>query len=104
MVFQNYALYPHMTVYDNMAFGLKMRKYAKDEIDIVIALCAEEQCVDVPGVRKRESWALPDPSAVEGDDETRLQAFRDCRDAIRAKIQALAKPFFAQTTASERRM
>jgi phosphate transport system protein len=74
------------------------------EIDIVIALCAEEQCVDVPGVRKRESWALPDPSAVEGDDETRLQAFRDCRDAIRAKIQALAKPFFAQTTASERRM
>lgn len=33
MVFQNYALYPHMTVYDNMAFGLKLRKYPKDEID-----------------------------------------------------------------------
>jgi multiple sugar transport system ATP-binding protein len=33
MVFQNYALYPHMTVYDNMAFGLKLRKLAKDEID-----------------------------------------------------------------------
>jgi len=33
MVFQNYALYPHMSVYDNMAFGLKMRKYARDEID-----------------------------------------------------------------------
>jgi multiple sugar transport system ATP-binding protein len=32
MVFQNYALYPHMTVYDNMAFGLKMRKFAKSEI------------------------------------------------------------------------
>jgi multiple sugar transport system ATP-binding protein len=32
MVFQNYALYPHMTVYDNMAFGLKLRKYSKDEI------------------------------------------------------------------------
>ncbi|UUX33047.1 ABC transporter ATP-binding protein [Fundicoccus culcitae] len=32
MVFQNYALYPHMTVYDNMAFGLKLRKYKKDEI------------------------------------------------------------------------
>ena len=29
MVFQNYALYPHMTVYDNMAFGLKLRKYSK---------------------------------------------------------------------------
>ncbi|WP_338470796.1 sn-glycerol-3-phosphate ABC transporter ATP-binding protein UgpC [Niallia sp. XMNu-256] len=33
MVFQNYALYPHMSVYDNMAFGLKLRKYSKDEID-----------------------------------------------------------------------
>jgi multiple sugar transport system ATP-binding protein len=33
MVFQNYALYPHMTVYDNMAFGLKLRKVSKEEID-----------------------------------------------------------------------
>ncbi len=32
MVFQNYALYPHMSVYDNMAFGLKIRKYPKQEI------------------------------------------------------------------------
>src|SRR3978361_448987 len=32
MVFQNYALYPHMSVFDNMAFGLKLRKFAKDEI------------------------------------------------------------------------
>ncbi|NJT37089.1 ATP-binding cassette domain-containing protein, partial [Escherichia coli] len=33
MVFQNYALYPHMRVYDNMAFGLKMQKIAKEVID-----------------------------------------------------------------------
>jgi multiple sugar transport system ATP-binding protein len=33
MVFQNYALYPHMTVYDNIAFGLKLRKFPKEEID-----------------------------------------------------------------------
>ena len=33
MVFQNYALYPHMTVFDNMAFGLKLRKVPKDEIN-----------------------------------------------------------------------
>ncbi|HNF59767.1 MAG TPA: ATP-binding cassette domain-containing protein, partial [Elusimicrobiota bacterium] len=32
MVFQNFALYPHMTVFDNMAFGLKLRKYPKNEI------------------------------------------------------------------------
>ena len=33
MVFQSYALYPHMSVYDNMAFGLKLRKIPKAEID-----------------------------------------------------------------------
>ncbi|HID7771251.1 TPA: ABC transporter ATP-binding protein, partial [Clostridioides difficile] len=33
MVFQNYALYPHLSVYDNMAFALKLRKLPKDEID-----------------------------------------------------------------------
>ena len=33
MVFQSYALYPHMTVYENMAFGLKLRKMPKEEID-----------------------------------------------------------------------
>ena len=33
MVFQNYALYPHMSVYDNMAFGLRLRKYQRSEID-----------------------------------------------------------------------
>src|SRR3990170_1738335 len=33
MVFQNYALYPHMSVYDNMAFGLRLRKYPRAEID-----------------------------------------------------------------------
>ena len=33
MVFQSYALYPHMTVYNNMAFGLKLEKLTKDEID-----------------------------------------------------------------------
>src|SRR5262245_12567803 len=34
MVFQNYALYPHMTAYENMAFGLKLRGYKKNEIDV----------------------------------------------------------------------
>ena len=41
MVFQNYALYPHMTVYKNMAFGLKLRKTAKDEIDKRVKEAAE---------------------------------------------------------------
>jgi multiple sugar transport system ATP-binding protein len=41
MVFQNYALYPHMTVYKNMAFGLKLRKMPKDQIDKKVRHAAE---------------------------------------------------------------
>src|SRR5919205_3512368 len=41
MVFQNYALYPHMSVYDNMAFGLKMRKFDKSEIATRVKEAAE---------------------------------------------------------------
>ena len=41
MVFQNYALYPHMTVYKNMAFGLKLRKMAKEDIDVRVKEAAE---------------------------------------------------------------
>lgn len=41
MVFQNYALYPHMTVFDNMAFGLKLRKYSKEEIKSRVENAAE---------------------------------------------------------------
>ena len=41
MVFQNYALYPHMSVYQNMAFGLKLRKYPRQEIDARVREAAE---------------------------------------------------------------
>jgi multiple sugar transport system ATP-binding protein len=41
MVFQNYALYPHMTVYKNMAFGLMLRKYPKSEIDVRVRDAAQ---------------------------------------------------------------
>ena len=40
MVFQNYALYPHMTVYENLAFGLKLRKFSKEEIKIRVTEAA----------------------------------------------------------------
>src|SRR6056297_1343449 len=50
MVFQNYALYPHMNVYDNMAFGLKLRKFPKEEIERRVQDAAEilgiEQLLD----------------------------------------------------------
>ena len=40
MVFQNYALYPHMSVYQNMAYGLKIRKLVKEEIDLRVRKAA----------------------------------------------------------------
>ena len=56
MVFQNYALYPHMTVYDNMAFGLKLRKVDKAEIDRKVREAAE--ILDITQYLDRKPKAL----------------------------------------------
>ena len=56
MVFQNYALYPHMTVYDNMAFGLKLRKRPKDEIDKMVKEAA--RILDLEKLLDRKPKAL----------------------------------------------
>ena len=56
MVFQNYALYPHMTVYDNMAFGLKLRKVPKPEIDKMVREAAK--ILDLEKLLDRKPKAL----------------------------------------------
>ena len=56
MVFQNYALYPHMSVYDNMAFGLKLRKTPKDEIDKLVQEAAK--ILDLTHLLDRKPKAL----------------------------------------------
>ena len=56
MVFQNYALYPHMTVYDNMAFGLKLRKVPKAEIDRMVHEAAK--ILDLEPLLDRKPKAL----------------------------------------------
>ncbi len=56
MVFQNYALYPHMTVYDNMAFGLKLRKVPKAEIDRMVREAAK--ILDLEPLLDRKPKAL----------------------------------------------
>ena len=56
MVFQNYALYPHMTVYENMAFALKLRKTPKDEIDRKVREAAE--ILDITSYLERKPKAL----------------------------------------------
>jgi putative spermidine/putrescine transport system ATP-binding protein len=56
MVFQNYALYPHMTVFDNMAFGLKLRKYSKADIKTRVDEAA--RILDIVPLLERKPKAL----------------------------------------------
>jgi multiple sugar transport system ATP-binding protein len=64
MVFQNYALYPHMTVYDNMAFGLKLRKLSKDEID--------RRVREAAGILGLEEFLERKPKALSGGQRQRV--------------------------------
>ena len=64
MVFQNYALYPHMSVYDNMAFSLKLRKLPKDEIDKKVKEAAKTLEIDELLERK--------PKALSGGQRQRV--------------------------------
>ncbi len=68
MVFQNYALYPHMTVYNNMAFGLKMRKFKKDEIRRRVTAAA--RMLDVAHLLDRK------PAALSGGERQRVAVGR----------------------------
>ena len=54
----------------------------------LITVCdqAKEACPTIPGVRQQAHWSIDDPSAVEGDDETRLEGFRAARDHLRDRI------------------
>ncbi|MTH54622.1 sn-glycerol-3-phosphate ABC transporter ATP-binding protein UgpC [Bacillus mangrovi] len=64
MVFQNYALYPHMNVYDNMAFGLKLRKFPKDEID--------RRVKDAARILGLEQYLDRKPKALSGGQRQRV--------------------------------
>ena len=68
MVFQNYALYPHMTVYENMAFGLKLRKYPKAEI--------EERVNEAAGVLSIGHLLSRKPKALSGGERQRVAVGR----------------------------
>lgn len=68
MVFQNYALYPHMSVYDNMAFGLKIRKFPKTEIDQRVREAA--RILDIEQLLDRK------PKALSGGQRQRVAVGR----------------------------
>ena len=54
----------------------------------LITVCddAKEACPTIPGVRQQAHWSIEDPSAVEGDEESRLEAFRAARDHLRDRV------------------
>ena len=64
MVFQNYALYPHMTVYENMAFALKLRKTPKHEIDVAVKNAAK--------LLQLEEYLNRKPKALSGGQRQRV--------------------------------
>ncbi len=68
MVFQNYALYPHMSVYDNMAFGLKLRKFPKAEIDARVREAAK--------ILSIEEYLNRKPKALSGGQRQRVAVGR----------------------------
>jgi multiple sugar transport system ATP-binding protein len=68
MVFQNYALYPHMSVYDNLAFGLKLRKYPKPEI--------KKRVMDAAGILGIEDLLDRKPKALSGGQRQRVAVGR----------------------------
>ncbi len=68
MVFQNYALYPHLSVYDNLAFGLKLRKFSKVEIDLRVREAAALLGLDPYLARK--------PKALSGGQRQRVAVGR----------------------------
>ncbi|MCF7953837.1 MAG: sn-glycerol-3-phosphate ABC transporter ATP-binding protein UgpC [Spirochaetales bacterium] len=68
MVFQNYALYPHMSVYDNMAFGLKIRKFPKEEIEQRVNEAAK--ILDIEELLDRK------PKALSGGQRQRVAVGR----------------------------
>jgi len=61
----------------------------KGEVDTVITICAEEVCPAWLGHAVRVHWGLPDPAAVEGSEEERLDAFREVRDELRRRLGVL---------------
>jgi len=78
---------------------------AAERFDIVVTTCdeAKEACPLFPGAVEMFHWGIADPAAVEGDDETRLEAFREARDELWAHVADLARDLERTQFASSRK-
>jgi spermidine/putrescine ABC transporter ATP-binding subunit len=103
MVFQNYALFPHLTIFENVAFGLRLRKYAKEEIERKVREALE--LVQLPGVERRyprelsggqqQRVALARALVIEPDvlllDEPLSSLDLKLRQALRLEIKSIQR-------------
>jgi arsenate reductase len=79
---------------------------AGERFEIVVTTCdeAKEACPLFPGASRMLHWSLPDPAAVEGDQATRIAAFREVRDQLWAHVADLARDLErSQSTTSRNR-
>jgi arsenate reductase len=65
-----------------------LEPFMGEEFSWLITVCdqARESCPTIPGVRQQAHWSIDDPSAVEGDEDVRLEAFRTARDHLRDRV------------------
>lgn len=83
-----------------------IEELAGEKFDVVVTTCeeAKEACPFFPGARETIHWDLPDPSAVPGDERTRLDAFREVRDELWSYVADLIRVLQRdQTFASRKR-
>lgn len=87
-----------ITVMDEIGIGIggqtskTLEPFLGQAFDWLITVCdqANESCPTLPGVARRAHWSIDDPSAVQGDDQTRLAAFRRARDELAERVRAFA--------------
>ena len=67
-----------------------LEPFLGESFNWLVTVCddAKEACPTFPGVRQQAHWSIEDPSGLQGDDETRLSAFRAARDDLRDRIRS----------------
>lgn len=75
----------------SLQYAKNVREFVNQTFDYVITLCDQEVCPIFPGAGTRLHWGMPDPSAVQGDSETRLEAFRQTADALELRLREFVK-------------
>lgn len=83
------AVLGELNIDSSMLHSKAVRDIPSEAVDIVITLCAEEECPVFLGKATRLYWGLTDPAGIDGDDKHRLAAFRQTRDELLRRLGAV---------------